>query len=746
MKNIKILIPLVFLSISLFAQNKSDIVHGNLVQFNDNGFWCWFQDERCVVDTVNGKLVMGSDASVAGIGNSARNGAIEAVIYDLKTGTPSRYQLAKMGCDDHNAPGIIIRPDGKYLAMYSAHYDYYKNRYRIFDGDTWSAEQAYDWEQRDGGTNYTIAYNNVYYLSAENRMYDFTRANNRSPNFIVSDDWGDNWTFGGQLTTNSSNSYNKGYYKYWSNGVDRIDYIFTEQHPRDTLTSIYHGYFTGGEAFDSYGNLIDTNITDDSWLPTFTSYTKIFANGTTIGNNTFYRCWTSDLMRYDDGTIAAIITARMNQSYSPGYPDNSINPEHAFIYCRFDGSDWSYTFLDKAGYKFYSSEGDYVGLGALCPNDPNTIYISTPWDARDTTINLGTREIFKGVTADEGATWNWTPITENSTRDNIRPIVPMWNKDNMVLLWCRGTYITAQSFDATVVGIIDRKSETVGKKYYVDADMNTTMADGSELSATGPSDSQGADDNKWHIRTGYGNGSTVFTSSESGSGEDTPAIKTHIETADKGTYDVWVNFWGRPESTSDWRIMAGLSEDNMQIFRTMACKQVDGDDYGTAPVLSDANGEYLYQAYVGRINDSSSFDVYIDDYSYETGTNNPTRVGNICRTWYDGVSIAQVNGDSINIVSVKSGYDKISDFRLDQNYPNPFNPVTKILFNLPVNQNIKIEIFNINGQKLETIAEGFFKQGVHEIKFDGSKYASGLYVYTLKTESYIQSRKMLLIK
>ena len=62
----------------------------------------------------------------------------------------------------------------------------------------------------------------------------------------------------------------------------------------------------------------------------------------------------------------------------------------------------SYTYLGKAGLKFYTSEEDFTGLGALCPNDPNTLYISTPFDPRDTSKSLGMREIWKGVTANNG--------------------------------------------------------------------------------------------------------------------------------------------------------------------------------------------------------------------------------------------------------------------------------------------------------------------------------------------------------
>lgn len=621
---------------------QQDIVKGNLVQFNDNGLWCWFQDERAVVDDVNGKIILGIDESQSGIGGSPRNGIVRSVIYDLKTGSQQRYQLRKSGCDDHNVPGFIIRPDGKYFAMYSDHYDNY-NRYRIFDGSMWNSEQVFDWATKPGGTDYTIAYNNLYYLSAEGRMYDFSRANHRTPNFLISDNMGDSWTWGGQLTTNTSDSYNKGYYKYWSNGVDRIDFIFTEQHPRDTLTSIYHGYIKEGKAYKSDGTLVDDDIRDTTFIPAYWHFTKVFSNGTVIGDRTMYRCWQSDLVRYDDGTIAAIITARSNQYISYGYPDNNVNPPHDFIYCRYDGSDWSYTYLGKAGYKFYSSEADYVGLGALCPNDPNTLYISTLYDPRDTTIDLGVREIFKGVTSDNGTTWNWTPITENSTRDNVRPVVPEWSSNNTAVIWCRGTYISAQSFDAAVVGIINEESVIQNLMTFVDADhSNTTLSDGNPLVTTGPDGNAGADDDQWHERTGYGNGGLVFTSSETGNGENAPVLKTQITLPESGTYDIWVNFWANP--TADWRIKAGLSESNMQVFRSMASKQVDQNAHNTSIVLTGGGNTFLYQAYMGRmeVTTGGNIEVFIDDESIQTGSSNST-VGDIARTWYDGFSYSRID-------------------------------------------------------------------------------------------------------
>jgi hypothetical protein len=742
-KILYIFIWILLIVVKSFPQAQKDEVAGNLIQFNDNGFWCWFQDERCVVDTNNGKLIIGSAASQSGVGNSTRNGADEAVIFDLQYGLSKRYQLAKLSSDDHNAPGLIIRPDGKYLAMYSDHYDQYANRYRIFDGNSWSPEQVYDWTKRPGGTDYTIAYNNLYYLSSEDKMYDFSRANHRSPNFIVSTNWGNTWAFGGQLTTNNSNSYNKGYYKYWSNGKDRIDFIFTEQHPRDTLTSIYHGYIKDGKAYRSDGTLVDSDITDTTYIPAYWDFTKVFSNGTIIGNDTLYRCWQSDLVRYDDGTIAAIITARTNQCISSGYPDNNVNPDHSFIYCRYEGSVWSYTYLGKAGLKFYSSEADYVGLGALCPNDPNTLYISTPYDPRDTSKNLGVREIFKGVTTDEGKTWVWSPITQNSVCDNIRPIVPAWDKNNTALLWCRGTYITAQSFDAVVVGILNRDSETIGKKSYVDATiLNTTFADGSVLTVTGPDTNAGVTDNKWHIRKGIGNDGSVFTSSELSAGENAPMIKTQVELPDNGVYDVWVNFWGYPVKSANWRVKAGLSPNNLQLFRSMACKEAEAGDYDNAPVLSGKNDTFLYQAYLGRVTSVRSFDVFVDDSAYQVGTTSPALQGDVNRTWYDGVSYARI-GEVTDVAEIK---DKPSSFSISQNYPNPFNPATSIMYSIPKNNFVTLTVYNLLGQKVAELVNKEMQSGTYITKWNAQNIPSGVYFYKITVDNYSKVNKMMLLK
>jgi hypothetical protein len=63
-------------------------------------------------------------------------------------------------------------------------------------------------------------------------------------------------------------------------------------------------------------------------------------------------------------------------------------------------------------------------------------------------------ELFEGVSTDGGETWTWTAVTADSTADNIRPIVPVWDAEHTAVLWLRGTYTGYHDYDLDVVGLI----------------------------------------------------------------------------------------------------------------------------------------------------------------------------------------------------------------------------------------------------------------------------------------------------
>ncbi len=89
---------------------------------------------------------------------------------------------------------------------------------------------------------------------------------------------------------------------------------------------------------------------------------------------------------------------------------------------------------------------------------------------------------------------------------------------------------------------------------------------------------------------------------------------------------------------------------------------------------------------------------------------------------------------------------KPNQFGLDQNYPNPFNPSTEISFSLPNASHVSLEVFNVRGQRVATLAEGSYGAGQHTVTWDAGSQPSGVYLYRLTTDVNVETKKMLLIK
>jgi choice-of-anchor B domain-containing protein len=86
------------------------------------------------------------------------------------------------------------------------------------------------------------------------------------------------------------------------------------------------------------------------------------------------------------------------------------------------------------------------------------------------------------------------------------------------------------------------------------------------------------------------------------------------------------------------------------------------------------------------------------------------------------------------------------NFDLKQNYPNPFNPITQIQYELPKAGVISLTLYNMLGIEVMQLDNGFKPAGIHRISLNGSHLSSGIYFYQLRTEGYVRTRKMSLIK
>lgn len=87
-----------------------------------------------------------------------------------------------------------------------------------------------------------------------------------------------------------------------------------------------------------------------------------------------------------------------------------------------------------------------------------------------------------------------------------------------------------------------------------------------------------------------------------------------------------------------------------------------------------------------------------------------------------------------------------SHFELSQNYPNPFNPSTNISFRIPVNGNVVLKVFDVNGRLASTLLDGDLQTGYYTVKFIAGGLSGGIYYYTIESGSFSQTKKMVIIK
>jgi len=410
------------------------------VVLNDDGGWCWFEDPRVVVD--GGKLVAGTVAN--GSHDPARKGDIEVVSYDLAVGTTVRSTLHKnLQADDHASPALLLRPDGRWLALYAMHGAenriYYRLSVRPHDATEWQPEKVFV-----PSPSTRVTYSNPYLLDRENvpqgRLYNFFRGydNTAKPSWMFSDDLGENWTMGGLLIDFQARRKHRPYVKYAGDGRDTIHFAFTEGHPMEFDTGIYHAVYRAGQLCDSSGRAV-RSLTKGPIVPA--EATRIFAGDS---NNI---AWIHGLALDGQGRPRLVYTVQKNAA---GVPRGKAGQDLRYHFARWDGSKWHDAEIAFAGSTLYPGEDDYAGGICLHPGDPHTVFISANVDPASGKAP-GRFEIYRGRTRDQGATWKWTPVTRNSKVDNLRPLVPLCEGSETRLLWLRGSYLKYTNYDLQMV-------------------------------------------------------------------------------------------------------------------------------------------------------------------------------------------------------------------------------------------------------------------------------------------------------
>jgi 5-hydroxyisourate hydrolase-like protein (transthyretin family) len=87
-----------------------------------------------------------------------------------------------------------------------------------------------------------------------------------------------------------------------------------------------------------------------------------------------------------------------------------------------------------------------------------------------------------------------------------------------------------------------------------------------------------------------------------------------------------------------------------------------------------------------------------------------------------------------------------TEFELAQNYPNPFRERTTIKYCVPEKMKIRLEVFDLKGNKVKMLVDEIIEAGTHKVEFDSNKLTNGEYIYKLETKDYFDTKKMILLK
>lgn len=105
--------------------------------------------------------------------------------------------------------------------------------------------------------------------------------------------------------------------------------------------------------------------------------------------------------------------------------------------------------------------------------------------------------------------------------------------------------------------------------------------------------------------------------------------------------------------------------------------------------------------------------------------------------------VISTNTESTNAAAVP---ELASGYELFQNYPNPFNPATTIRFELPASSEVRLDVYDLMGRRVQTLVNNTLAAGLHSVSFDASNLASGAYIYRLQAGAFQQNRVMTLMK
>lgn len=199
---------------------------------------------------------------------------------------------------------------------------------------------------------------------------------------------------------------------------------------------------------------------------------------------------------------------------------------------------------------------------------------------------------------------------------------------------------------------------------------------------------------------------------------------------------------------SDWDLKAQILND---VNRTVVIMAIPQMSMQKKPPLAEGSGkiaELVFEKTDPTVNTISFEPIVLENPHHEVFFvySNTTPAGEY-KQWREDPTVE----NRTVMLTASSGVNLPKEFALDQNYPNPFNPTTNISFALPSNSKVRLVVYNVLGQTVQTLVDGEMPAGIHTITWngknsEGQQVSSGIYFYRINADNFSSTKKMMMLK
>lgn len=398
-----------------------------------DGTWTWFNDERVLFHK-----------NVFYVGYVKSTGKSAMTTYGSER-LPSSYAMKEYELsswnqnDDRNNPSFLSLANGEILATYGQHgtsSSFYQRTFKLprWDEPVMSEEKTFNVVS----TKHGLSSQNLYRLSGEDeRIYNFFRGNNFNPHFVTSDDDAQTWSEPIHLITAGKDSSHHPYVKYVSNNKDRIDFFYTDGHPRACKqNNIYHFYYQSGSFYKIDGTKLRTMEQLKKRPIKVNEGTLVFNGSTPKG-----RGWVHDLEYDVNGQpFGALISS----------PSGDTGSDMRYWTARVKNGQWTCKQIAYAGSNLCPEEEHYAGGITLDPFNDQQVIISADVNPESgEPLPQRIYQLFKGTRSADG-TWTWQQLTHDTQNNHLRPTLVRGRKNS--LFWFSGQYRTYKDDECRIYG------------------------------------------------------------------------------------------------------------------------------------------------------------------------------------------------------------------------------------------------------------------------------------------------------